>query len=104
MLEVEVKAKINQKQVEKKLLAIGASSTGKEEQIDTYFNHPCVDFKLRDEALRVRKVGSKTYLTFKGPKVDPETKTRNEIELEVKGEIFSLLKVLGRRKVYEGEE
>lgn len=95
MLEVEVKAKINQEKVPEKLLTAGAIPAGEEKQVDTYFNHPCFDFRSKDEALRIRQVDDKIYLTFKGPRIDSETKTRSEIQVEVKGEIFVLLKALG---------
>ena len=95
MLEVEVKARIIREVVEQKLLAIGAWLVKKERQIDTYFNHPCRDFKARDEALRVREIKGQMYLTYKGPKIDPETKTRTEVEIKVGKEIFALLESLG---------
>jgi adenylate cyclase, class 2 len=51
-------------------------------QSDTYFAHPCRDFSQTDEALRIRTVGGdKSFVTFKGPKLDTTTKTRHEIEL-----------------------
>ena len=59
------------------------------EEIDTYFRHPCRDFAQTDEGLRIRKTvspQSKTedcVLTYKGPKIDSETKTRKEIEVSV---------------------
>ena len=59
------------------------------EEIDTYFRHPCRDFAQTDEGLRIRKTvtpHSKTedcVLTYKGPKIDSETKTRKEIEISV---------------------
>jgi adenylate cyclase, class 2 len=51
------------------------------EQCDTYFNHVSRDFGETDEALRLRQVGSKNWITYKGPKIDKTTKTRHEIEL-----------------------
>ncbi|MBE0478501.1 class IV adenylate cyclase [Candidatus Aerophobetes bacterium] len=99
MLEVEIKAKINKEDVEKKLSMIGAAFVKEEKQIDTYFTHPCVDFKLKDEALRVREAGKRLFLAYKGAKVDLDTKTRDELEIEVKGKIFDLLKALGFNEV-----
>jgi len=95
MLEVEVKARIIREVVQQKLLAIGAHLVKKEKQVDTYFNHPCRDFKARDEALRVRKARKNVYLAYKGPKIDPETKTRKEVEVKVEEGIFALLESLG---------
>lgn len=51
------------------------------EQADQYFAHPSRDFATTDEALRIRTVGGKSYITYKGPKLDPTTKTRRELEL-----------------------
>jgi adenylate cyclase class 2 len=51
------------------------------EQIDEYFAHPCRDFASTDEALRIRSVGGRSFVTYKGPKIDRTTKTRSEIEL-----------------------
>lgn len=50
-------------------------------QVDRYFAHPARDFARTDEALRVRSVGPRNFVTYKGPKVDETTKTRREIEL-----------------------
>ncbi|RLE14207.1 class IV adenylate cyclase [Candidatus Aerophobetes bacterium] len=95
MLEVELKARVDQEYIRKKLLKEGVKPVKKEKQVDTYFNHPCHDFKSKDEALRVRQAEGRLYLTFKGPRVDTETKTREELEVEVKGDIFALLEALG---------
>ena len=59
------------------------------EEIDTYFRHPCRDFAQTDEGLRIRKTvtpqleAEDCVLTYKGPKIDSETKTRKEIEISV---------------------
>lgn len=95
MLEVEIKAKINRDLIKEKLSKLNLHPIKKEKQVDTYFHHPCRDFKLRDEALRVREIQGELYLAYKGPKVDPDTKSREEIQVEVGKEIFSLLKSLG---------
>jgi len=56
------------------------------EEIDTYYQHPGRDFAQTDEGLRVRSCPAATtgfgcFLTYKGPKIDSETKTRQEIEI-----------------------
>ncbi|MCD6406538.1 class IV adenylate cyclase [Candidatus Aerophobetes bacterium] len=111
MLEVELKAKIeDEDKIEKVLLKEGATFIRKENQVDTYFSHPCRDFGLTDEAFRVREVNGEFSLTFKGPRVDRMVKTRREIEVKIEGEIFQLLRALGfspfkkiikERKIYE---
>jgi adenylate cyclase, class 2 len=56
-------------------------STGEYEQRDRYYNHPSRDFGHTDEALRIRSVGEKNFVTYKGPKLSARTKTRYELEL-----------------------
>jgi adenylate cyclase, class 2 len=53
------------------------------DQADTYFRHPGRDFAATDEALRVRQVGETNYVTYKGPKLDLQTKTRQEMEVPI---------------------
>ncbi|KUH32796.1 MULTISPECIES: class IV adenylate cyclase [Thermococcus] len=59
----------------------------REYQEDTYFSHPCRDFSETDEALRIRvkKFNGhfEAFLTYKGPKLDQESKTRREIEVPI---------------------
>ena len=88
MIEVEVKAKIDDfKEMEKKLSAIGAVKTKKEFQEDIYFNSPVVDFAQTDEALRIRTTNenddANIFITYKGPKIDKNSKTRKEIEMGI---------------------
>ncbi len=52
-------------------------------QVDIYFAHPSKNFRQTDEALRLRRVGSDNVITYKGPKLDKTTKTREEIELPI---------------------
>jgi len=67
--------------IESRLLGLGAASRGTVSQLDRYFNHPCRDFALTDEAVRLRRVGERVELTYKGPRVDAVTKTRREHSL-----------------------
>ncbi len=75
------------------------------EQTDQYFAHPCRDFAATDEALRIRTVGDKSFVTYKGPKLDKTTKTRREIELPLDpadhdgSQFASLLTALGFQPV-----
>lgn len=74
-------------------------------QCDTYFAHPQRDFAATDEALRIRSVGQQNCLTYKGPKIDPQSKTRREIEVSfAEGpaaacQLADVLKLLGFREV-----
>ncbi len=82
MLEVEQKFPIgDRRQFEARLVALEAQFEDAVHQRDLYFAHPARDFHRTDEAVRIRRDGTKTLITYKGPKIDPETKTRREIEL-----------------------
>lgn len=88
MIEVEVKAHApDLSNVASKLKVIGAKWIKEEYQEDIYFNAPHKDFAKTDEALRVRKVHydgtKKTFITYKGAKLDELSKTRVEIEMGV---------------------
>jgi adenylate cyclase class 2 len=107
MYEVELKFPLaDAEPVLRRLAALGARCSPALEQIDLYFNHPSRDFAATDEALRIRSVGDQNLVTYKGPVVDSQTKTRREIEIplgsgETKGKIAELLAMLGFRPVRE---
>ena len=66
MIEVEVKAKIdNFEDMRKKLNDLGAIKTKEEFQEDIYFNSLIVDFAKTDEALRIRttKQGDEKHIS-----------------------------------------
>jgi adenylate cyclase class 2 len=67
--------------VEQRLTALQVTPGTMSSQVDQYFGHPARDFATTDEALRLRRVGEKNFITYKGPKIDVTTKTRHEIEL-----------------------
>jgi len=82
MFEVEQKFPVERlDETLQRLIALGAEVDAPLEQIDAYYRHPSRDFAKTDEALRIRRVGERNYLTYKGPKIDATTKTRREIEL-----------------------
>ena len=84
MLEIEVKAWAkSHSDLEKRLEEIGAKYLGEEEQRDVYFQHPSRDFVETDEALRIREADGKLTFTYKGPKLDKLTKTREELNVEI---------------------
>ncbi|QDT66098.1 class IV adenylate cyclase [Calycomorphotria hydatis] len=64
-----------------KLEALGAEVTGTHKQADTYFAHPSRNFAETDEAFRVRRVDSSSVVTYKGPRLEGETKARFEAEV-----------------------
>ena len=101
MIEVEVKSHVDDLgALERRLKAMGARRVSEEEERDTYFGHPCRDFANTDEALRVRIAGGRIILTYKGPKLDKKSKSREEIIVELGGaqEAFLMLTRLGFRK------
>ena len=80
-MEVEIKSKINNvEEIERKIKELGCILLKEVLEIDEYFNHPCIDFAETDEALRIRNDNT---LTYKGPKVDKETKSREEINVRI---------------------
>jgi adenylate cyclase class 2 len=82
MLEIEAKYPLSDAAlVMRRLKEWGAPLVEERSDADHYFNAPDRDFAETDEALRVRRIGSKNLLTYKGPKIDAETKTRKEIEV-----------------------
>ena len=46
----------------------GEDSPQEVRQVDTYYSHPCRDFKSTGEALRIRRVNERSFVTYKGPK------------------------------------
>lgn len=74
-------------------------------QADTYYAHPCRDFAATDEALRLRQDDHQTYLTYKGPKLDPLSKTRYEVDMplgdraQARAALAEILDRLGFRPV-----
>lgn len=92
MIEVEAKFRLsNVEAFEGLLISLAGSSHGRLlHQSDEYFHHPCRSFDQTDEALRLRTVAEASLsgeacpeqleLCYKGPRLDPSTKTRREIE------------------------
>ena len=80
-MEVEAKFPYRE-EVEERVREIAELIIEKYEQ-DVYFAHPCRDFAQTDEALRIRRDAEEVTVTYKGPKVDSETKSREEIKLKV---------------------
>ncbi len=67
--------------VRSRLQRIHARFAAGHEETDRYFNHPSRDFRTTDEALRIRRRDETNRVTYKGPKIDATTKTRQELEL-----------------------
>ncbi len=117
MLEVEVKFKIRDNgEFEENLKKLGANYETDIEHTDTYYNLPegLRNFAKTDEALRLRRIREfdiriqetiqetiSADLTYKGPKIDTETKTRKEIVTPIEDPIAmeGILQSLGFRPI-----
>ena len=102
MMEIEVKVLLpDVDRVKTRVLELGGRDFGSSIQVDEYFSHPSRDFALTDEALRLRTENDLTVITYKGPKLDLETKTREEFEVSVanRATIASILDRLGFKSV-----
>jgi adenylate cyclase class 2 len=82
-VEIEMKFPVaDLRALEARLTGLNARPHGSAQtEVDQYFNAPDRDFAQTDEAFRLRQVGSKCLITYKGPKRDQQTKTRTEIEV-----------------------
>jgi adenylate cyclase class 2 len=84
MLEIELKYRVADFQAaESWIQRVGLAPWIAREDRDRYFNHPGRDFAVTDEALRIRSIGCTNCITYKGPRIDTQTKTREEIELPI---------------------
>ncbi|MFP4169509.1 MAG: class IV adenylate cyclase [Methanomassiliicoccales archaeon] len=103
-MEIELKVPdVDLEGVEELLSRKGAAFLREVEQMDSYLQHPCRDFGSTDEALRIREVDGETILTYKGPKVDAETKSREEREVALPSRegMETILRSLGFARVME---
>ena len=96
MIEVEVKA-CAPEDIEERIAALGADLLAVENHHDLYFNSPLRDFRLSDEALRIRIKEEGARLTYKGPKLDLTTKSRLEMTVKIDdpGQMEQILAALG---------
>lgn len=87
MYEVEVKVCAAHAPVRDRLDDLGARRVGLVVQEDTYYDAPHKNFAETEEALRVRRertdADDAARITYKGPLVDEDSKTRAEIETGV---------------------
>jgi len=111
MYEVEAKVAADHERVRRELDARDATAGETVVQEDTYFDAPHRDFAETDEALRVREQatvregeapgkaldGADSRVTYKGPLLDDESKTREEHETGVESgdELRAVLDGLG---------
>ncbi|NQE53847.1 putative adenylate cyclase [ANME-1 cluster archaeon GoMg3.2] len=98
MIEVETKLKINNiEQMEERLKGLKGMYKGEKTELDLYFDHPNIQIFRNGGALRVRDADGKYRLTYKGPKKDDETTSREEIEIGIESarEVRKILAELG---------
>ncbi|MFX1493911.1 MAG: class IV adenylate cyclase [Promethearchaeota archaeon] len=117
MIEVEIKVAIsNPVSLEENLKKLDGIYVISLDHEDTYFNMPrkLRNFKKTDEALRLRKsiefnkndkentTVIRSFITYKGKKIDQTTKTREEIEVEIKNfeKMKKLFENLGFREIF----
>jgi adenylate cyclase class 2 len=107
-LKFEVESKFptpNLNEVRQRLARMSAQALPPVLQIDQYYSHPARDFAATGEAFRLRRVGARNCLTYKGPQLAAATKTRREIELPIEageegaGLCSALLAALGFRSL-----
>lgn len=105
MLEIELKASlegISPQALESALKKAGFAPGQIKEETDIYYNGNDRDFRKTDEALRLRssrvltgEVQSKTFITYKGSKVDSRSQTRPELETSV-GDLDVMKELFGK--------
>lgn len=82
LLEIEMKFPVGSfEPVEAALTKCGAKVQPALAEADHYFNAPDRDFAKTDEAFRLRRIGPRNIITYKGPKQAGPAKTRTEIEV-----------------------
>ncbi len=80
MLELEVKAALPDDALER-LRHLELYPVDQQVHVDMYYRHPCTDFVATDEALRIRRSGDTTVVTYKGPRLGRGAKIREEHEV-----------------------
>ncbi|MCL9813162.1 class IV adenylate cyclase [Natranaeroarchaeum aerophilus] len=89
MYEVELKVRADHETVLQRLDELDADRENHIQQEDTYYDAPHRDFTETDEALRIRRVSrpdddySVERVTYKGPLLEAESKSREEFETRV---------------------
>ncbi len=109
-LEIEIKSKVaSVEEMARKITGAGAVFDCDLVHEDYYYDKPAKlgSFARTDEALRLRVSRNETegkvetFLTYKGPKVDATTKTREEVDVAVAdaGKVRRILAAIGFKEV-----
>lgn len=81
-MEAECKYRVeNIDETRRAIVELEAIYIGHEQHCDTYLRHPARNFRDTDEALRIREIDGKPFVTYKGPRLAGPMKIRTEIEL-----------------------
>lgn len=89
MIEYEIKAKLDdQKAFTNLITSLGGRYGMRLMQTDTYLTNDVLDFPGEGSVFRMRVstgdgIGKSSFITYKGPKIDEKTKSREELEFGV---------------------
>jgi len=106
MIEIEVKIRIdNPLEMKQKLIALGSVVTIERFlEKNAFYDFRAGSLLARKEALRLRTIGKRSWLTFKGPAQGSRSfKVREEFESEVRNgpEFRKILKALGLQPIFQ---
>ena len=88
-MEIEGKFRVaDVERLRSRLRKADALALGVESHCDTYLRHPARDFRVTDEALRLRNLNGKLWITYKGPRLEGALKMRPELEVPLAEETF----------------
>lgn len=88
-MEIEGKYRVgDEERLRSRLREAHAVSQGFESHCDTYLRHPSRDFRVTDEALRLRNLNGNVFITYKGPRLEGALKMRPELEVPLAQETF----------------
>ncbi|MFN7625734.1 MAG: class IV adenylate cyclase [Pirellula sp.] len=88
-MEIEGKYRVaDEEHLRGRLREAHAEVLGAESHCDTYLRHPSRDFRVTDEALRLRNLNGNLFVTYKGPRLEGALKMRPELEVPLAQETF----------------
>lgn len=100
--EIEIKYRVpDHEALARRLEKTGAHADEPRDQVDRFYTSLSRDFAQTGEAVRIRSEGADNYVTYKGPRWQGPTKTRQEIELafapgeEAREKMGAFLEALG---------
>ncbi|TRZ91035.1 class IV adenylate cyclase [bacterium] len=106
MIEIEVKIRIEDpSEMKRKLIALGCVVTMERFlERNAFYDFRAGDLLAKKEALRLRTIGKRSWLTFKGPAQGSRSfKVREEFESEVRNapQLRKILKALGLQPTFQ---